>query len=124
MARFILPFVEPHLPWPTFSTGPSNPCASHSLSAVRRLPAAQATEQSSASEHIGAYYLQAARMADLESSSRRSECAGGLDDVLNDGRCACDTSFIRQCDYFSAGRAGKVLLKGRGVLASTADVRH
>lgn len=46
--------------------------------------AAYATEQSGAPAHISAYPLQAVRMANLESSRRRRECAGGLDDVLND----------------------------------------
>jgi hypothetical protein len=60
-------------------------------------------------------------MANLESSSRRRECAGGVDDVLNDARPACDAPFIRYCDYFRAGRAGKALLKGQGVLTSAAE---
>jgi hypothetical protein len=54
-----------------------------------------ATEQSSAPPHIGAYFLQAARMANLESSSRRRECLGDLDDVLNDARRTCHASFSR-----------------------------
>jgi hypothetical protein len=56
--------------------------------------AALATEQSSAPAHVSAYFLQAARMANLESSSGRRECTGGLDDILNDARRACDAPFI------------------------------
>jgi hypothetical protein len=50
-------------------------------------------------------------MANLESTSHRRECPGGLDDVWNDARRALQASFSRHRDHFCAGRAGKALLK-------------
>jgi hypothetical protein len=93
------------------------------LSANERI-GRSATGQSSAPAHIGAYLLQADRMANLESSSSRRECLGAFDDVLNDAHTACHSPFSRYRDHFRAGRAGKALLKGQRLLASPADIRH